>query len=180
MQVSYVDILANIATNLIQVQYLVSAWAYMAGIVFMYKAVYSLKVYGEQRAMSSSNSSIKEPLTYFMVGGMLLFFPSSFEMMMNTMFGYSSILQYAPYNSQSPIISDLFGNGSKIGNYLSTVIETIGGISFIRGWILISRSAAHGQPPGGTGKGMTHVIGGVLAMNMVGTLEVINNTLYGN
>lgn len=179
MAITNVSILANIAESLISVQKLISAWAYLIGIAFVMKAVYSLKVYGEQRSMMSSNSSIKEPVMYLFAGSLLLFFPTGFQVMMNTVFGYSSVLQYAPLSSQSPILSALFGQSSQIGQYLAIIIQTIGGFSFVRGWVLIARSAAQGQPPGGTGKGLTHVFGGVLAMNIVGTLQVLNNTLYG-
>ena len=54
-----------------------------------------------------------------------------------------------------------------------------GECAFIHGWILIARAASQGQPPGGTGKGLMHVFGGILAMNIVRTLDVIHNTFYG-
>lgn len=176
---SQVDILTNIANNLHSVEHLVSGAAYLMGLGFMFKALFSLKEHGEQKSMMSNRSSIKEPAMYFLVGSMLLFLPSTFNMMMMTTFGYTNVLAYAPTNSNNSTINILFGQDSAVGAALSTIIQTIGLIAFIRGWVLIARSASQGQPPGGTGKGMIHVFGGILAMNIVGTLQMVNNTLYG-
>ena len=44
---------------------------------------------------------------------------------------------------------------------------------------MIAKSASGGQQPGGTGKGLVHVFGGIFAINIVQTINIINNTLYG-
>ena len=100
-------------------------------------------------------------------------------MMLVTTFGQPNILAYAPISSNNSSLDVLFGQDSAVGASLSIIIQTIGLIAFIRGWVLVARSASQGQPPGGTGKGLVHVFGGILAMNIVGTIQVINNTLYG-
>jgi intracellular multiplication protein IcmC len=82
-------------------------------------------------------------------------------------------------NSSNETINSLFGSGSLVGAPLTMIIRVIGLIAFVRGWVLIARSASQGQPPGGTGKGLIHVFGGILAINIVGTLNMINTTLYG-
>ena len=173
------DILNNIANNLEPVQRLLTGASFLIGMSLAFKAIYTLKVYGEARTMMASNSSLKEPVTYFIVAGVFLYFPTAFEIMLNTTFGYSSVLAYAPVNSRNNTINTLFGSDSPVGWSLSVIIKTIGLGAFIRGWVLIARSAAQGQPPGGTGKGFMHVVGGIMAMNIIGTLEIINNTLYG-
>jgi intracellular multiplication protein IcmC len=176
---SQVDILTNIANNLIPVEKLVTGSAYLIGIGFAFKALNTLKSYGESKTMMSSNTSLKEPLTYLMVGAILLYFPTALKIFMQTSFGYENVLQYAPVNSNNAMIDILFGSGSEVGQPLSIIIQVIGVIAFVRGWILIARSSSQGQQAGGTGKGLMHIFGGILAMNVIGTLEVINNTLYG-
>jgi intracellular multiplication protein IcmC len=98
---------------------------------------------------------------------------------MQSTFGYNNVLQYASVKSNNATLDTLFGTGSVVGRPLTMIIQVIGLIAFVRGWVLIARSASQGQPPGGTGKGFMHVFGGILAINIVGTLEMINNTLYG-
>lgn len=173
------NILQNVANNLIPVERMLTGAAYLIGIAFAFKAIYSLKVYGESRTMMSSHTSIKEPVTYLFVAGIFIYLPTAFEIFMNTTFGQSSPMQYAPISSSNSAVTTLFGPDSTVGQPLTIIIQVIGLIAFIRGWILIARSASQGQPPGGTGKGMVHVFGGILAMNIVQTLVIINNTLYG-
>lgn len=176
---SSADILTNIANNLGPVQNLLRGASFLIGLSFAFKAIYTLKVYGEARTMMATNSSLKEPLVYMMVAAIFLYFPTAVEIVMNTTFGYSTPLAYAPVNSTNSGIDALFGSSSTVGWALSIILKTIGLAAFIRGWVLIARSASQGQPPGGTGKGLMHVIGGIMLMNIVGTLTIIDNTLYG-
>lgn len=177
--VSNVNIINNIAASLVPVEKLVTGFAYLMGVSFFFKAIHSLKVLGESRSMMSGHSSIKEPLIYLAVGAMFVYFPTGLAVILNTTFGSSNILQYAPIDSQNQAMNTLFGSDSMVGQSLALIIQVIGVIAFVRGWVLIARSASQGQQPGGMGKGMVHVFGGILAMNIVLTLEIINNTLYG-
>lgn len=174
-----VSILTNIGHSLIPVQKMVTGGAYVIGCAFLFKAIYSLKQYGEQKSMMSNSASAKEPILYLLVGAMLIYFPSTFSTIMMSTFGYENVLQYAPVNSKNQAIDAIFGSGSVVGEPLCMLIQVIGLIAFVRGWVLIARSATQGQPPGGTGKGLMHVFGGVLAVNIVGTINMVNNTLYG-
>lgn len=174
-----IDVLANIANNMPAVQRLITGAAYLMGLMFFIKAIMTLKEFGESRTMMSSSKNIKEPLLYFIVGSMLLYLPTGVAVLMQSTFGYSNILAYAPLTTGNSSLNTLFGPNSGIGQSLAIIIRTIGLIAFIRGWVLVARSASGGQAPGGMGKGMVHVFGGILAMNIVGTLNVINNTLYG-
>lgn len=178
--VSQANILNNISSSLGPVQKLITGGAFLIGCAFIFKAIYSLKMYGEAKTMQSSSTSVKEPLIYLIVGAMLVYFPTAFKMLLQTTFGYENILQYAPVSSSNQALDTLFGSGSVVGRPLTMLIQVIGLIAFVRGWVLIARSASQGQPPGGTGKGLIHVFGGILAINIVGTLNMINNTLYGS
>ncbi len=173
------DILNNIAASLIPIQRLITGASYLIGCAFLFKAIYSLKVYGEARTMMSSSASAKEPILYLMVGAILLYFPTTLQMMLQTTFNYNTVLQYAPVNSNNNALDTLFGSGSVVGKPLAMLIQVIGLIAFIRGWVLVARSGSQGQQPGGTGKAFMHIFGGILAINIVGTLTIINNTLYG-
>tara|TARA_R110002126_G_scaffold272886_1_gene417124 strand:- start:32415 stop:32945 length:531 start_codon:yes stop_codon:yes gene_type:complete len=172
---SQTSVLINLAKSLIPVQKLITGAAYLLGIAFALKALYSLKIYGEAKTMQSSSTSIKEPLFNLMIAGFLVFFPTGFDLMMNTTFGYSNILAY----SDSSLTDSLFGGNGQLGNAVVIIFQTIGLYAFTRGWVLIARAAGQGQQPGGTGKGLMHIFGGILAVNIVGTVEVLRNTLFG-
>lgn len=172
------NILHNFAANMAPVERLLSGTAYLIGISFAVKAIYTLKAYGESKTMMSSSSNIKEPLIYFIVAGVLIYFPTGLSLVLNTTFGSSSILEYSSLNVQGGWLGDIFGPGSDVGRSLTMIIKIVGIASFIRGWVLIARAAGHGQQPGATGKGLMHIVGGILAVNIVGTLNLINNTLF--
>lgn len=170
------DVLNNLADSLVQVEYLVTGAAYLMGIGFAMKAFFTLKSHGEQRSSMSGTGNMKEAIVYVMVAMMLLYFPSAFEALMNTTFGYSSVLAY----SENPYLTSIIGTDSEVGNSITLIIQVVGLFAFVRGWIMIARGATQGgQSQGQTGKGLMHIFGGILAMNIVGTVEVITNTLYG-
>lgn len=173
------DILTNIANTLGPVQKLITGGAYLLGLVFAFKAMMSLKQMGESRSMMSTHASMKEPLIYLIVAAALIYFPSALNVALMTTFGSSNILQYAPVSSSNQVINTIFGPGSLIGAPLTIIIQTIGLANFIRGWILIARGASGGQQQGGPGKGLIHIFGGILAINIVETVNIINNTIYG-
>jgi intracellular multiplication protein IcmC len=168
-------VLVNLANSLLPVQNLITGASYLMGLAFALKALLTLKMHGESKTQMSSQTSIKEPVFYLLIAGMLIYFPTAFDVIMNTSFGYTSVLAYG----DSDVVSSMFGGDSELGNALVIIIQTIGLYAFARGWILIARGAGQGQQPGGTGKGLMHVFGGVLAVNIVGTVEMINNTLFG-
>lgn len=173
------DILNNIAQSIKPVEHLITGASYLIGVAFLFKAIYTLKSYGEARTMMSSNASLKEPVTYLIVGALLIYFPTTLSLIMQTTFNYNTVLQYAPVSSQNGALEALFGTGSAVGRPLTMLIQVIGLVSFIRGWVLIAKSSSQGQQQGGAGKGLVHVFGGILAINIVGTLTIINNTIYG-
>ncbi len=171
------QILVNVANNLVPVEPMLTGGAYIMGIGFAMKAIMSLKQMGENR--NNGAGGLKEPIVYFFVASMLVYFPTGFAVVMNTTFGYSSPLSYTTLTStNSATFNSLFGPNSETGAALVYIIQLIGMVAFIRGWVLIARTASQGQPPGGTGQGITHIVGGIFAMNIVGTIQIIINTLF--
>ena len=55
----------------------------------------------------------------------------------------------------------------------------VGIVAFIRGMIMLNKVGGQGAQPGTMGKALTHIVGGLLAINMWGFWEVIENTLLG-
>ena len=172
--------LTTITSSLLSVEQLITGGAYLMGLSFAVKAIYSMKTLAESKSQMQQHGSLKEPLFYMLAAALLIYFPTGMQVILNTTFGEgSTILAYAPIDSGISALNSLFGQSSTFGAVIALVIQVVGVIAFIRGWVLIARSASQGQPPGGTGKGLAHVFGGILAMNIVGTLQVVNNTLFG-
>lgn len=172
---SQADILNNVANNMPSVQRLISGGAYIMGIGFAFKAMYSLKNYGEMRT-AGSQASIKEALIYLIVASVLIYMPTAIQVLLMTNFGSPNILAYSPTSGGG--INILFSS-SAIGLPLTIIIQTIGLWAFVKGWVMIARTASGGQQQGGISKGLVHVMGGIFAINIVETINIINNTLYG-
>lgn len=174
--VGQVNVLLNLAKSLVPIEELVTGLAYMFGIFFVIKALLVLKEHVDGRGQSSGGG-LKGAMIYFLVASMCIFFPTGFAVLMTTTFGYSNVLEYAPASSQNSLLSAMFGSSSPMGNALVLLIQVIGGIAYVRGWVTIARGS--GQQPGNLAKGITLVCAGIAAMNIIGFLYVISNTLYG-
>ena len=171
---STTNILANLAPSLKSVQYLLTGASYIIGIAFLIKGVMALKQLGEQKSHMSPHHSFKEPLIYFLSGSMLLYLQTAINTFNLTVFGTRSILSYNQLNG------NFTAQLTNAGQNIVLFVQVVGLIAFIRGWIIIAKGASqsgHGQ--GGFGKGLMHVFGGILAINIVATLNIISNTIYG-
>lgn len=163
--------LNNLALSVDQLYKMVTGAAYVMGCSFLFKAFYTLKVYGEARTMMASSASIKEPLTYLIIAGAFIYMPTGVDVLLNTTFGETNILSYEELPSGMNLT---VANG---GIALLRILQLIGITAFVRGWILVGRSQAQGSQPGTLGKGITHIFGGILLMNIVATINILYNTL---
>lgn len=167
------QMLINLSNTLGPIDKMLAGSAYVLGVSFAFKAVFTLKVYGEARTMTSQHGNIKEPIMYFCVAAVFMFLPTGVSLVMQTTFGYSNLLAYSEWPS---------GGGSNLGPGMVAILrllQVIGLFAFIRGWLYISKSQSQGSQ-GGFSKGLTHIIGGIAAMNIIGTARVISATLGVN
>lgn len=165
------QMLINLSESIGPVENLVKALAIVIGMAFIFKALYQLKIYGDLRTMMSSQTGVKEPLSYLFIGALFIYLPSMIEMMMLTVFGQESPLDYSGSV-----------NGRTTAEFVKAalrIMQLIGWISFIRGWMILAKSSSQGAAGQGIkfSKGITHVIGGLLAINIVGTANIIGSTL---
>lgn len=146
---------------------LVTAFAYLSGIALTVKGVYSLKIYGQGQTMMSHQHSLRIPLTYIMVGTALIFSPQLVNVGMMSLFATNNPLIYpssGPYNL--PIYTGIL-----------YMVQMIGFISFVRGWFKLSHPSQHGGGQSQFGSAMTHIIGGLCAINIGGVIDIMQNTL---
>jgi len=150
---------------------LVSAFCYLLGFLLIIRGVFYLKMYGELRTMMSTQTSAKIPLFLILVGSLFVFLPSTYNNISISFFGSASVLSYDQVTtSMNPLLLK-----SIVG-----VVQIIGLLSFIKGWMIL---VANAQQPGGqatVGKAITHIIGGLCAYNILGFTNVIWNTFYGS
>ncbi len=163
--------LVNIQSQLPAILNLIVATSYVCGVSLFVIGVMKLKAYGQQTVMTSTHANFIGPLTYIIVGSVLFYFPTMVEVGVQTFWGYGleSVLQY-------PNTGGL--NFDNLINPIIDIIRIVGYIAFLRGWMILAKLGNH-APPGTLAKGIIHIIGGVLAINVVGTWQVFVNTLEG-
>lgn len=166
-----IQMLINLSNIYPNIWKMVTAFCYVAGFSLALRGVYHLKAYGELRTMMSTQTSLKTPIVFFIVAAVMMFIPTAFSIASSTVFGYGSPLSYTQIDSSldPAMLKALVG-----------LVNIVGLISFVRGWFIL---VAHAQQPGGQatiGKAATHIIGGLLAMNVVGLGKIIWNTFGFN
>ena len=165
--------LQNLSQSLQSVQKLITGAAYLIALSLFYRALYHMKIYGELRTMMASHTNLRQPLTYMLAGVVFMYLPTALEIFNQTAFGQANFLAYGSW----------VGAGTKYytGTMLAIfrIIQVMGLISFIRGWMLIVKSVSQGAQPS-FGKGITHIIAGVLGMNIIATANILSATLGVN
>lgn len=161
------DMLVNIAKQVPSLMRLVTAIAYVLGMYFIIHGIIKLKHAGEMRTQMSREHSLMGPIIMLSVGAMLLYLPSSVQVGMSTF--WTDPNPYA-YLKQKDQWSDFI-------NVCFTIVQLIGTIAFIRGLVLISHLGSGSGQHGTMSKGMTHIIGGILCINIYEFIKVITATL---
>jgi intracellular multiplication protein IcmC len=160
------SMLVNVSNEFPNIYRLVTATSYIMGIAFIFRGVYQLKVYGDLRTMMSVQTNFKATMMVFFAGTALLYAPTAFKSMLLSTFATTTITDPMSYHSAKGIWSPLASQA------VLRFIQLIGTISFIRGWVYLT----HVSNPNGRstmGKAVTHIVAGLLAVNIEGTREML-------
>lgn len=166
--ISLQDMLLNLQRSYTPIIRMITGFSFLMGIAFTVAAIYHLKVYGELRTMMASQTGLKEPLGYLLVAAVMLYLPTAVDTVMTTVFDYTEFKDLEYITADSGVYKQSL-------TAVLGLVQIIGLISFIRGWSMVKKSSEHGQR-GGYGKGLTHIFGGILALNIVGTKDMIFST----
>lgn len=162
--------LTNIAKQIPYLYQLITVIAYIAGFFCIFRGIYELKQYGHGMSMMSVQHSLKGPVLMLMFGAALIFLPEAARTMLITVFGNNDVLGYPSSGTADPSFN-------LMGTVLVRIVQFVGTVAFIRGLLLMYRMGQGQAQPGTMSKGVTHLIGGVLAMNVIGTANVLGSTL---
>jgi len=149
-----------------------------------------MKKLGGPVSMQTQPGEISGPLVYLIVGAALIYLPTSTDLLINTIFQTGNSIfsgggiDYSKMGQGSTLLrytssSSFSAQWADLANTLIMFLQFLGFMSFVKGWLILSKSAAPGQQPGNFAKGMTHVIGGIGLVNIVGVAEILRNTFLG-
>ena len=164
------QIFSNIGMQIDPIMNFLLVLCYVIGLGLSVSAIMKLKKYGTRTAFMSVEMSLVGPFLQFFIGVALFYSPYFISTLNMTLFSSSGVESELSYTSSSidydAYIEPVLG-----------IIQIIGMISFIRGWVMLSKSTNPGQQPGAISKGVTHIVGGILAVNIRTFITVIYQTL---
>ncbi len=161
------DMLVNISKQVPNLMRLVTAVAYVLGMYMIIAGVIKMKHFGEMRTQMSHEHSVMGPLVMLVIGAALLYLPSSVQVGMSTFWTEPN-----PYGYVKK--SDEWHDFLKV---CFSIVQLIGTIGFIRGLVILSHAGEGRAGQGGLSKGITHIVGGILCINIFQFVEVVQNTL---
>jgi intracellular multiplication protein IcmC len=161
------DFIVNIAAQVPYLMQLVTAIAYVMGMYLIIAGVMKLKHLGESRTMMSQEHSVKGPLVLLTVGALLLYLPSAVNTGLSTFWTEPNPYAYVDVQEQwATFIKACF-----------VVIQLVGTIAFIRGLVILSQLGHQSHQQGVFAKGLTHIIGGILCINLYQFVQAVMTIL---
>lgn len=164
------SIFSNLSTSLSGVSQFLTALSYVIGIYLTVSAVFKFKKFGHRTAFMHVEAGMFGPIMQFFIGVGLLYTPTFIGVLNATVFGDSSIDDVMAYSA-----SGSSPDWATAIEPMYQTIQVIGLIAFLRGWLILTKSVQKdgGNQPGQTTKGIIHIIGGVMAMNITRTIDII-------
>jgi intracellular multiplication protein IcmC len=193
-EVDLQDIMVRLSGLLGPLMRLLLTISFISGIVFTLRGLLMLKAFSMPLTQASKPGEISGPLVYIFVGTILIYIPTSTDVLSATLFGSGpsifsggkgsgdsftnlgnmgkasdKLLGYAPVSIE--------GQWAVMVDTIVLYMEFIGFLAFLRGWFLIAQSGQPGVQPGSISKGIIHVVGGLLAINFLPLVKAIRGTL---
>lgn len=185
-------ILRNLRRIINPLTVLMLSVSFVVGIFLIFKALVMFKKFGTVAYGQAQPGEVGGPVLYIIVGAILIYLPTSTDILMNSLFGTTQSIfgggriDYQQLGTGQTLLgytgsSSLERQWADLANTLVLFIQLLGFLSFLKGWLIISKSATPGgAQQGGFAKGLTHIIGGIVAINFVGAMRVIKNTILGS
>lgn len=181
--------LRNLRELVIPLTQLMLTLSFVIGISLIWRGISMLKKFGS----AQQGAEVAGPMVYLFVGAILIWIPSSSNILADSLFGgtggyggnnlfSSGRFDYSRLGAGSKLIgyaggSSLNAQWSAIADTLVLYVQFIGLIAFIRGWLIVSKSGMPGQQPGSISKGITHIVGGVICINFIQFVKLVQVTL---
>ena len=159
--------LQNVANQLPEIIRLATALSYVMGSYFIITSIAAMRNSAMVSSSGQNATSTWSVLKQLFVGAALLYLPSSVTVGTATLFTDTSPLSYLADSSQLKDLCDLVCN----------ITLLIGVIAVIKGIYGLGYAQVSGDKPSPVAVNLTHVIGGIMLINLQTTLGMVFNTL---
>ena len=152
---------------------LTSAAAMLSGLYMVIHGLHKASKYG----FDPKTHSVHSILTNILFGCLLLTIGGNLNMMLSSVFGSTTVSDSSTLNWS--FLSSLAGGSStQFQNAVTaglTFIQIIGAIAFVRGWLILKK-VVEGGGNATMAQGLTHILGGVCAINIFSFLKAMDAT----
>lgn len=163
----------NLLSTAIDLEVFMMIASYLAGIVMIIRGIALYKIFGQNINQATRPGEVAGPFVYIVVGTLLLYFPSIFEICLYTIFGTSEVSELEATASTGGYS---VYEWERIYTIITRYCRLVGVISFFRGLLLLSRSGEPGVQPGSITRGIIHIVAGVMIYNIKGTVDAFQYT----
>ncbi len=152
-------------------QLIMLGFCYLAGIVLI--------IIGISRLLKTEQEGPKGPTGFgtimmFLTGGLLLSINKILGSAVNSVFATGAENQAALTYTKG--LEGVAGNANAVIGAIMAFVAILGWISFIRGFFIM-KDVAHGNGNASAMAGITHIIGGAVAVNLGGLIKAVQSTL---
>lgn len=173
MAVDFFTALENLSKTFGSISFLAVTIAQLIGVVLVFRGIAMYKIFATQSLSSAQRGELAGPLVHIVVGAILVYVGGTINVSVETLFG-SNVDTSGDLKAYLPPGSD--EKWQALLAVLVKYFKLIGLLAFLKGWIILSKMGHAGSQPGSIGKGMTHIVGGILLMNMVETMRLLSCT----
>lgn len=164
----------NLSLAFTNIQKLVVALSYVMGVGMVVRGVMMYRIFANQTFGSAQRGEIAGPMVWITIGCVLIYLPSTVETSLITAFGSGTVGETSELIGYTTLSAT--EKWRRISEVAIGYMKLIGLIAFIRGWIILSKMGHSGAQPGSIGKGIIHIVGGILLINIIDTVNMLART----
>lgn len=166
--------LTSLSASFNSIEKLIKAMSYIIGLALVVRGLMMYRALANQTMSTAQRGEIAGPAVHIVVGAIMFYFPSTLSTTLNTVFGTSQLTEISQIIDYPSLAQS--ERWSKLSEIIQKYMYLIGLIAFVRGWVLLSKMGHAGAQPGQIGKGLIHIIGGILLINIVQTVNILAET----
>ena len=167
------DGLINLQQSLFDIWEFLMGACYLFGIMLFTLGMLKLKKYGQMTVFMMAQADIVGPIMRMLVGTLLIYTPFGIKIVLSTIWGtgteLSTLQGYGNAETQGSATEKLFWP-------VFTLVQVIGLVGFLRGTLLLTKTGEQSAGPGNVPRALILIFGGVMAINIVGTINVVRAT----
>lgn len=169
-------IVTNVLTNIKQpLWYVLNVAAYTIGVFFIFRGLLKASKYGTD----PRTASVPAIVSNLVFGAALFSVGQSEGMVLTSLFGASSVTDSSHVDSWDAVSNMGSTSFTAVVKSVLNFFQVVGMIAFIRGWMVL-KAVAEGGGQATIAQGMTHILGGAMAINIFYVLEIFDATMGMN